>query len=1602
MKNRLTTLALVCVFALMARLTLQAAPTLKTESWEDNDAAFAAFAARIQSSHNRNLLARDDVHAVMDPHSAIPDAGMLIDGDAGTRGDRGRVFVDGQPSVITFFLGTPKTIKEVGAYSFNGDARSNQDYEVRFASGGPAPGVVPDFPEKAQLTTGDRIVGNDHGGFHTRFVDEHGGPLVQGKYDWIQFRIWRTYGVKAGHAARTGDPSSGTAMVELEVLGDDRDVAPPTPEQQAYVKAAKAALGQPEWVQRPTWRESLTATREELLQWECLQDHLALYKAGVALGPWHLLGPVPQGGKVAQQIQSADRLDLTARYADEHGKQFAWQKCEKFADAQVNDLSTYGKEGVIFLCRSLNMRRAWPPREVYLDLAADGGSAWWLPGHHGPGIESSLPILRGGSNMMREEAQRQFVMQLSAGGDGQRRFCFTLKPNLASPGAGSIDQRWQWRYQFCEQARAKFTDPIDQLQMRWEMDGGIWLGEHGTLADWAPGCLDDYMKLKYRAGIERRLSQLDTLLREKTGVQAMALASVQEQLADWSRSLRQSLAPSLSLDTLRAKYYRLAAVKEAGDLAGRVRSLRLAVEDQRSTLGDRYPKGDVYLARVDVLEKAAAAVVASALSSSGSLPANLVALKTELDKASAEVLLANPLLDFDKLLVVRGTPYFQSNWDGPNHLGSDLIVVSPVRADGKQTLLYHDGRIADFDLNWDGRRILFSNGNALFEIQADGTGLRQVSAKDPPVWHYDGCYLPDGKIACVSNACEQAVPCTGGPNVGNMHILNADGSGDHRVCFEQDQDWNPTVMQDGRILYTRWEYADLPHYFSRLLFRMNPDGSGQMEYYHSNSYWPNAMFWPRPIPGHPTEIVCVISGHHGVSRTGEMVLLDPALGRHEAQGCLQRIPGYGKKVEAIIEDQLVTNSWPKFACPWPLAEPKTNRGAGKYFLASVKPDESATWDLCLVDIFDNITPILKGGYMNGVPLRPREKPPVIPSNLTAGQKDGVILLADIYRGEGLRGYPRGSIKQLRIGSYEYRFAGNGDTYAASNEGGWDVKKILGTVPVREDGSAMFRVPANTPIFVQPLDAEGKAQQIMRSWYTAMPGETASCVGCHENQNSGPPSKMTAAALARPAEITPWNGPTRGFSFDREVQPVLDRRCVGCHEGKPVREGDRMVATPDLRAKQLRPDFSGRYSPAYMVLQEYVRRAGFESDIHMHVPSEFEADTSPLVQMLKKGHHNVQLTRDDWERLYTWIDFNVPYPANWRESHVPPSQELVERRAKHQKLFAGIDDRDEEPQPLPPVAAFEPPAPVPASTAKPLAIAGWPLTADAAKKLQQATAAAMPPRELTLSGGIKMNFAVIPAGRFVMGSLRGAANESPEAAVTIDRPFYLGVTEVTNAQYAAFDPHHDSGYIEGRNKDRTSRGTPINAPDQPVVRVSWNEAMAFCRWLSQETGCRATLPTEAQWEWACRAGAATAFSFGDTLQDHNGAMNIADSSIAGWNYGRAEPNYSDGYYFTIPVGRTPANAWGLADMHGNAAEWCLSNYRPYPYDLRDGRDDPQVAGLKVVRGGSWNDLAKDASSSARWRYQPYQPVYNVGFRVLIEIGSDTVAKTAAAEHLPKNQ
>jgi formylglycine-generating enzyme required for sulfatase activity len=234
-------------------------------------------------------------------------------------------------------------------------------------------------------------------------------------------------------------------------------------------------------------------------------------------------------------------------------------------------------------------------------------------------------------------------------------------------------------------------------------------------------------------------------------------------------------------------------------------------------------------------------------------------------------------------------------------------------------------------------------------------------------------------------------------------------------------------------------------------------------------------------------------------------------------------------------------------------------------------------------------------------------------------------------------------------------------------------------------------------------------------------------------------------------------------------------------------------------------------------------------------------------------------------------------------------------------------------------------------------------------------------------------------------------------------------EITNQLYAQFDPAHDSRVEDKNTYQFGIHGYPANTPAQPVVRVSWNEAMAFCQWLSKKTGERFSLPTEAQWEYACRAGTATAFWFGDLNANFAKFANLADaklSEFASNPYTVDQPlknptkyddwipkdaRFNDGALLTVAPGRYEPNPWGLLDMHGNAAEWTRSVYRPYPCESADGRDEPDAAGRKVVRGGSWRDEPKRGTSSFRLGYPPYQHVYNVTFRVICEARTREVAR-----------
>ena len=1097
-------------------------------------------------------------------------------------------------------------------------------------------------------------------------------------------------------------------------------------------------------------------------------------------------------------------------------------------------------------------------------------------------------------------------------------------------------------------------------------------------------------------------------------------------LAAQARELAKNVRDFADLEPVRSLYHRSRTV--ADTLArwkdSDLQALRLAVEDLSQTFGSRYAKGPEYLQRLTELQQ----TVAEARRT-GSQAVNVerfFSAVQQFESLRAEALLSNPLLDFDRLLLVKRKDARELNPRPPlrmpfpndplGHLNglpvnfqgtgvlrqipfdNEIAVLSPVRPDGRLTTLYRPKDpvfVGDMNLHFDAGTLLFSsigshNRFQVFEIGVDGNNLRQVTRGDESdVDNYDSCYLPNDRIIFGSSSCFQSVPCERRlDEVSMLHLMNSDGSGVRRLCFDQDHNFYPTMMSDGRVLYTRWEYTDIAHAFSARLFTLNPDGTEQRAYYASSGYWPNRIFYAKPVPAHPTKFVGVISGHHGTARAGELVLFDVAKGRRQAEGVVQRIPGWGRKVEAVMVDGLVDGSWPKFLHPYPLSD--------KYFLVSCWPTRESRWGIYLVDVFDNMVLLHEEEgcvLLEPVPLRKTPRPPVIPDRVNLASQEATVYLSDIHAGEGLKGVPRGTVKKLRVFSYHFNYYGtSGIEDYIGMDGPWDVRRVLGTVPVAEDGSAYFVVPANTPLAVQPLDAEGKALQLMRSWFTAMPGEVVSCVGCHETLNAAPLERRPRALAGEPARIRPWYGPVRGFSWDREMQPVLDKYCVGCHNGQQQADGK---LPPDLRRAEPRilPLSDAPFPPSFYALRRFVRSPGLEGDPRVLPVADYHADTNPLVRMLRKGHQNVRLDEEAWDRLVTWIDMNAPAYGTWLE--IPSvrgnatARQCRERRIESRRRYGGPD---EDPEAVPELSR-EPVTPVMPSPEKPrlqaIRVAGWPFNTDEAKR-RQSNVGAPTQMEVELAAGVKIQLVLIPAGEFVMGDPAGYPDERPLCKVKIERPFWMGKVEVTNEQYACFDPAHESG-DQGKLWLRWSRGDfqLLNQPRQPVCRVSWAEANAFCGWLSQRAGKKFALPAESQWEWACRAGTDTALNFGPRGTNSAAFANLADVALLRLCQGmeKVKPflaidSVNDTNTVSGAVGSYQPNPWGLHDLHGNVAEWTSSACLPYPFRGDDPRHaDPRTR--KIVRGGSWYDRVDLARSGCRTSYWPWQRVFDVGFRVVCE-------------------
>jgi hypothetical protein len=566
----------------------------------------------------------------------------------------------------------------------------------------------------------------------------------------------------------------------------------------------------------------------------------------------------------------------------------------------------------------------------------------------------------------------------------------------------------------------------------------------------------------------------------------------------------------------------------------------------------------------------------------------------------------------------------------------------------------------------------------LFEMNLDGSDLRQLTHGKYD--DFDGRYLPDGRIVFLStrrgarlqagraSAAETLqqpdlpdsyVRCGGGPErpvaVYTLHTMNPDGSGLVAISPFEMFEWTPEIGRDGSILYSRWDYIDRDNMPYMSLWAINPDGTNARIVYGNYTPAPHCTFEPRPVPG-SHKIVFTASAHHAQTK-GSLVLLDPRAGT-EGDAPITRLTPEVPFPE--IE------GWPEtyYANPWPLTERFYLVAWGAEGARVPGPPGWDRWhavsrpdDATALYLYDAATRTRELLWANSelacgdpIPVLPRERPPMVASQLPeAATEDGRFLLTDVYR--GLPQAQRGSIRSLRVVAVPPK------THPTMNFPSLGItqddpgKCVLGTVPVEQDGSAHFRVPAGVIVFFQALDERGLAVQTMRSVTHVQPGQTLGCIGCHEHREQAPPVQPARAALRGPSSLRPAPDGSWPFRFDRLVQPVLDAQCVGCHHpGASDAQAARLDLTPAQAYNSLvrfgQPSLHDQVWAAY--------RRG-----HSLAGSGI-AQRSALWALLDAppGHQDVRLEPEARERWLTWLDTYAQRLGHFCDDQ---EQELVELR-----------------------------------------------------------------------------------------------------------------------------------------------------------------------------------------------------------------------------------------------------------------------------------------------------------------------------------------------------
>jgi len=582
------------------------------------------------------------------------------------------------------------------------------------------------------------------------------------------------------------------------------------------------------------------------------------------------------------------------------------------------------------------------------------------------------------------------------------------------------------------------------------------------------------------------------------------------------------------------------------------------------------------------------------------------------------------------------------------------------------------------ELSWDAKKVLFcfkgdAKGNTcIYEVNIDGTGLRRVTDPTPACSIYKGshsgqhdiapAYLPDGRIVFLSTRPSGLVPCAN-EGVSILHVMNADGSDLHSISVNNVNEFDPSVLPDGRILFGRWEYVDKNALTIQSLWTMNPDGTQETALYANNMVFPEAILDARAVPGSHL-IVGTLAKHNSTPR-GSIGFIDPLIGKNDP-----------KAITNLEHPDDPTFDKGDSCEPWPLSE--------NLVLFSGRPAGQKRNALEMMDRAGHRLVLMSDPQIclhSPMLVKPRPAPKVIADSTDRKAKTGRFFVQDIY--QGLPGVKRGEIKSLRVIEETSRISGRdggaqpyNQTFLVSAALAFSVKNFLGVVPVNEDGSVYFEVPAGRAVYFQALDGDGRLIHSMRTFVQAAPGTTRSCIGCHEYKYGTTFPETMRRVLARgPARLQPESWGTGYMDYPGMIQPLLDKHCASCHGGEKGFGGGLDLTGGwtehfNISYENLANRRDTQLIAYWIAGIDCMNGTAFWSS-QIFQPRSHGSGAAPLAKLLLAGHGGriAGLTRTERDLLMAWMDSNGLYHGSWDSTK--HGCQLTEWPSVKKTLMAGM-------------------------------------------------------------------------------------------------------------------------------------------------------------------------------------------------------------------------------------------------------------------------------------------------------------------------------------------